>query len=183
MSKLCFTEIKDKKDEFLALTSLTVEEFVLLTPAFEQCFQAHMAVWRLDGKVRRKRRYTTYQNCPLPAAEERLLFVLSYVKGNPLQSNHGTLFGMRQGKTNVWLQVLLPVLRETLRTLGVAPSRSLRSLAEHLGLPPGEAEVGALAPEAALPLFAMMPRNGASNAPRMTLNRPHAIAARKKAIP
>lgn len=84
---------------------------------------------------------------PLPTAEEWLLFVLSYVKGNPLQSNHGTIFGMRQGKTNVWLQVLLPVLYETLRTLGVAPSRSLRTLAEQLGLPAAEAE--ALAPEAA----------------------------------
>lgn len=38
MSKLRFTEIKAKKDEFLALTSLTVEEFLLLTPTFEQCF-------------------------------------------------------------------------------------------------------------------------------------------------
>lgn len=77
MSKLRFNEIKEQANEFLALTSLTVEEFGLLTPAFEQCFQAHMAVWRLDGKERTQRRYTTYQNCPLPTAEDRLLFVLS----------------------------------------------------------------------------------------------------------
>jgi hypothetical protein len=183
MSKLRFNESKDKKEEFLALTSLTVEEFLALTPAFEQSFQAHMAVWRLDGKARTKRCYTTYRNCPLPTAEERLLFVLSYVKGNPLQSNHGTMFGLRQGKTNNWLQVLLPVLRETLRTLGVAPSRSLQSLADQLGLPVADADAVVLEPEAALPLFAMMPRNGASNALRMKLNRPLATAARKKAIP
>lgn len=180
MSKLRFNAIKDKKDEFLALTSLTVDEFQCLKPAFEQCFQAHMAVWRLDGKVRTKRRYTTYQNCPLPTAEDRLLFVLSYVKGNPLQSNHGTLFGLRQGKTNVWLQVLLPVLCESLRRLGVAPSRSLHSLAEQLGLASATVEAGGVDPAAPLPLFAMMPRNGASHAPKMMLNRPRAIAARKK---
>lgn len=183
MSKLRYNEIKDKQAEFLALTSLTVAEFLLVTPAFEQCYQAHMAVWRLDGKARTKRRYTTYENCPLPTAEDRLLFVLSYVKGNPLQSNHGTLFGLRQGKTNRWLQVLLPVLRETLRRLGVGPSRSLRSLAEQLDLPTAEADAVALDPEAALPLFAMMPRNDASNAPRLMLNRPRAIAARKKVTP
>lgn len=183
MSKLQFNEIKGKKDEFLALTSLTVEEFLLLTPVFEQCFQGHMSVWRLDGKARTKRRYSTYQNCPLPTAEERLLFVLSYVKGNPLQSNHGTLFGLRQGKTNSWLQVLLPVLCESLRTLGVAPSRSLRHLAEQLGLSPAEADAVGCNPAAALPLFAMMPPNGISNAPKMRLHKPRAIAARKKAIP
>lgn len=183
MSKLRFSEIKEQPNEFLALTSLTVEEFALLTPTFEECFQVHMAVWRLDGKVRTQRRYTTYENCPLPTTEDRLLFVLSYMKGNPIQSNHGLLFGLRQGKTNSWLQVLLPVLRETLRTVGVAPSRSLRRLAEQLGLPAAEAEALALPPETALPLFAMMPRNGPSSAPKMLMNKPAVIAARKRATP
>lgn len=127
--------------------------------------------------MRTQRRYTTYENCPLPTTEDRLLFVLSYMKGNPIQSNHGLLFGLRQGKTNSWLQVLLPVLRETLRTVGVAPSRSLRSLAEQLGLPAAEAEA------LALPLFAMMPRNGPSSAPKMLMNKPAVIAARKRATP
>jgi hypothetical protein len=183
MSKLRFNAIKAKKDEFLALTSLMLDEFLILTPVFEQCFQAHMSMWRLDGKARSKRRYTTYQNCPLPTAEERLLFVLSYVKGNPLQSNHGTLFGMRQGKTNGWLQVLLPVLRETLRTLDVAPSRSLGTLAKQLGLPAAEAETMTLASEAALPLFATMPPNDALNVPKLRMNRRLAIVARKKVTP
>ncbi len=38
-------------------------------------FQAHMAAWRLDGKPRTARRFTVYQNCPLPTPEDRLLFI------------------------------------------------------------------------------------------------------------
>jgi hypothetical protein len=68
----------------LDLTSLTVDEFQQLVPPFEAAFQAHMADWRLDGKPRTARRYTTYQNCPLPTLEERLLFLLVYLKTYPL---------------------------------------------------------------------------------------------------
>jgi hypothetical protein len=39
-----------------------------------------MADWRLDGRPRTARRYTTYTNCPLPTPEDRLLFILVYLK-------------------------------------------------------------------------------------------------------
>ena len=106
MSKLSYAELKLKPSSLLALTGLTIEEFELLVLEFEQGFQTHMSNWRLDGKPRTKRSYTTYENCPLPTAEDRLLFVLSYVKGNPLQSHHGVMFGMVQGKTNGWLHTM-----------------------------------------------------------------------------
>jgi hypothetical protein len=151
-------------------------------PEFEKAFQAHMSKWCLDGQMRTKRSYTTYQNCPLPTAEDRLLFILSYMKSNPLQSNHGLLFGMRQGKTNRWIHVLLPVLRATCRTLGVAPTRSLDELAKRFsGSLPGESEM-IVDPDGPPPLFVMMARNGASRVPKMTLNRKRLIAARNERI-
>lgn len=183
MSKLRYSDVKSKETEFLALTSLTVQEFGWLVPLFEQAFQAYMSEWRLDGKRRTQRQYVTYQNCPLPTAEERLLFTLSYVKSNPLQSDHGLRFGLRQGKTNQWLHVLLPVLCQTFRTLGVAPARSLQALASRLGvdLPVGgEALVGDKTPP---PLFAMTAPSDPFHAPKMPLNRQRAIAARKEPIP
>lgn len=183
MSKLCYSDVKTKETEFLALTSLTHQEFAWLIAPFESAFQAHMSVWRLDGKQRTQRRYTTYENCPLPTAEDRLLFVLSYLKDNPIQSNHGLRFGLRQGKTNQWLHVLLPVLRQTLRELGVAPARSLQALAARLDvalLVEGEALIGGETP---LPLFVMMAPNDRSHAPKMPLHRKRAIAARKERIP
>ena len=183
MSKLRYSEIKLKGDAFLALTGVTVDEFEKLLPTFEKAFQAHMAKWRLDGKPRTKRSYTTYENCPLPTAEDRLLFVLSYVKGNPLQSNHGVLFGMAQGKTNRWLHTLLPVLRATFRNLGVAPARSIQELATRLEGAVVDTDEKVLPSDKSLPLFVMTAQNDALSAPKMRLNRPHAIAVRKEHIP
>jgi hypothetical protein len=182
MGKLQYAAVKSKAQAFLSLTSLTVQEFEWLVPSFEQAFQAHMSEWRLDGKRRTQRRYTTYQNCPLPSAEERLLFVISYVKNNPIQSQHGLQFGLPQGKTNQWLHVLLPVLRRTFQELGVAPARSLEALASRLDivLPlANEVQLGADAP---FPLFVTMEPNEPSHAPKMQLHRQRAIAARKERI-
>lgn len=178
MNRLRYEDIKTKETEFLALTSLTGNEFEILVPHFEKAFQEHMSKWCLDGKARTKRSYSTYENCPLPTAVDRLLFVLSYLKGNPLQSAHGTMFGMTQCKTNVWLHVLLPVLRATFRDLGLAPCRSVSELAERLDITL-HFEGGVVADrEAALPLFAMMAPNGELSAPKMQQNRPRAIVAR-----
>lgn len=183
MGKLRYSEIKHKEREFVALTSLTVDEFERLVPTYEAAFQAYMAERRLDGKRRTKRRYTTYQNCPLPTAEDRLLFAISYLKSNPIQSNHGLLFGMVQSKTNTWLHVLLPILRQSLRTLGVAPCRSMNELAQQLGVELAQADALEPTPDAPLPLFVTMAPNDASSVLKIRLNRPLAIAARRKDTP
>src|SRR5712691_9743639 len=77
-----------------------------------------MAEWTLLGQCRQSRKYTTYKNCPLPTPADRLLFILVYLKQNTIQTLHGRLFGMRQSKANHWIHVLLPVVRNTLRTTG-----------------------------------------------------------------
>ena len=175
------------------MTSLTLDEFRRLVPVFEGIFQAHMARWRLDGQPRTARRYTTYKNSPLPTPEDRLLFILVYLKTYPLQVVHGRLFGMGQSKAHQWIHVLLAVLQTTLRMLGDAPSRSLAELAHRLGV--AEAEATALVvpttepptladlpdPTPASPLLAMMAPNGASSAPKTRLSRRAVRAARKSA--
>jgi hypothetical protein len=170
---------------------LTVDEFQHLVPPFETAFQAHMAAWRLDGKPRTARRFSVYQNCPLPTPEDRLLFILAYVKTYSLQVVQGRLFGMGQSKANQWIHVLLPVLLAALRALGDAPARSLTALAQRLGVSEADAatvvapleEESALIPAPASPLLPMTGRNGASSAPKTLLNRPKVIAARKRITP
>ena len=61
-----------------------------------------MAAWRMDGKPRTARQFTVYKNYPLPTPEERLCFLLTYLKTYALQVVHGRLFGMVQGKANQW---------------------------------------------------------------------------------
>src|SRR5467141_237351 len=134
MAHLQFTDVQDRPTEFLDLTSLTLDEFQQLVPPFEAAFQAHMAAWRLDGKPRTARRFAVYTNCPLPTPEDRLFFLLTYLKTYSLQVVQGRLFGMGQSKANQWIHVLLPALLAALRTLGDAPTRSLTALAQRLGV-------------------------------------------------
>ena len=75
-----------------------------------------------------------YQNCPLPTPEDRLFFLLTYLKTYSLQVVQGRLFGMGQSKANQWIHVLLPALLAALRALGDAPARSLTALAQRLGV-------------------------------------------------
>jgi Helix-turn-helix of DDE superfamily endonuclease len=183
MSRLRYTEVSQKEPKFLDMTSLTVEEFDQLVPAFEEAFEHRMKEWCLDGKPRTGREYRTYANCPLPTPEDRLLFILVYVKTNVLQVLQGELFALPQNKANQWIHTLLPVLQATLRSLGDAPARSMEHLAQRLGLQhlPGEpVEPEAISQEAP-PLFAMMVPNDASSAPKTRINKKAIIAARKNA--
>src|SRR6266404_4089858 len=192
MAGLRFTDLQSRPTEFLDFTSVTLDEFQQLVPPFETAFQCHMAVWRMDGKPRTARRFTVYKNCPLPTPEDRLLFILTYVKTYALQVVQGRLFGMVQGKANQWMHVLLPVLLAALRALGDAPARSLTALALRLGvseddvattITPLEEEPVPLATAPASPLLPMTAPNGASSAPKTLLHRPSVIAARKKTTP
>ena len=195
MAHVQFTDVQDRPLEFLDLTSLTLDEFQQLVPPFEDAFQAHMAAWRLDGKPRTARRFSVYQNCPLPTPEDRLLFILAYVKTYSLQVVHGRLFGMGQSKANQWIHVLLPVLLTALRTLGDAPARSLTALAQRLGVSETDAatlvaplreapDPGVAVPAAppASPLVPMTAPSGASSAPRPLRNRRRVRVARKRTI-
>jgi len=193
MAGLRFIDVQSRPTEFLDLTSLTLEEFQILIPPFEAAFHAHMAAWRLDGKPRTARQFAVYKNCPLPTPEDRLFFLLTYLKTYALQVVQGRLFGMGQSKANQWIHVLLPALLAALRTLGDAPARSLTALAQRLGVSEADAAtvVAPLAEEpapvvtgpaatSASPLVPMTGQNGASSAPKTLLNRPSVIAGRKR---
>jgi hypothetical protein len=186
-------DLQSRPMEFLDFTSLTLDEFQQLVPPFEAAFHARMAAWRMDGKPRTARRFTVYKNCPLPTPEDRLFFILTYLKTYALQVVQGRLFGMVQGKANQWIHVLLPALLAALRALGDAPARSLTALAQRLGISEADAATVvapleeepaplAAAPATALasPLLPMTGPNGASSAPKTLLNRPSVIAGRKR---
>src|SRR5919199_4189645 len=102
MAGVRFTELQSRPMEFLDFTSVTLDEFQQLVPPFETAFQCPMAAWRRDGKPRTARRFTVDKNCPLSTPEDRLLFLLTYLKTYTLQVVHGRLCGMVQGKANQW---------------------------------------------------------------------------------
>ena len=195
MAGVRFSDVQSRPMEFLDLTSLTLDEFEQLIPPFESAFQAHMARWRLDGKPRTSRQFSVYKTCPLPTPEDRLFFLLTYLKTYSLQVVQGRLFGMGQSKANQWIHVLLPTLQAALCSLGDSPARSLAALAQRLGVsevdavsllasleeaPPVEPISSSDAAGEASPLLPMTAPRDASCAPKTLLNRPIVIAARKK---
>ena len=189
MAGIRFAALQARPMEFLDFTSVTLDEFQHLVPPFEAAFHARMAAWRMDGKPRTARRFTVYKNCPLPTPEDRLLFILTYLKAYALQVVQGRLFGMVQGKANQWIHVLLPALLAALRTLGDAPARSLTALAQRLGV--AEADAATVVapleekpvPLATTPASPLLPRtgpSGGSSAPKTLLHRRTVIVGRKR---
>jgi hypothetical protein len=133
MAHIRFADLQARPTEFLDCTSLTFAELQQLVVPLEAACQAHMAAGRLDGKPRTARQFSVYKHCPLPAPEDRLLFIVTSVKSYSLQVIQGRLFVRGQSKANQWIPVLLPTLLAALCALSHAPARSLPALAQRLG--------------------------------------------------
>src|SRR6266487_5774784 len=167
---LRYEDIKTKAYRILDLTSLPVDEFEQLVPAFEAAFVRHMRNWTMEGKRRTGRRYSQYTSCPLPTPQDRLLFILSYLKLAALQVAHGAMFEMSQSNANKWIQVLLAVLHQTLLDLHDIPARHLRALQERLA----ELQASSSTTEALSPFFTTAP-SARSRAPKTTMSKAQVI--------
>ena len=63
--------LKDKPTRFESRTGYKLEEFSALLLSFIQYFLEYYATKTLDGKPRKKRRYSTYQTSCLPSFEDK----------------------------------------------------------------------------------------------------------------
>ena len=119
-----YETLKDRPKRFLSLTgNHTLEEFSALLPSFSKRFLEFVETQTLDGKHRKKRRYTLYKNSCLPTHEDQLLFILIYLRKAMTQDVLGELFGMSQPVANKWIHRLLPVLKGAVAALEELPSR------------------------------------------------------------
>ena len=181
---LHYQDEQTKAYRILDLTSVTVDEFAQLVGPFDAAFVRHMRDWTLEGKPRTGRRYRQYASCPLPAPEDRVLFILSYLQVAALQVAHGALFGMTQSNANKWIHLLLPVLHQTLIDLGDVPARHRQALKQRLTAlhpPPSDAvDAAAAAPPT---LFCTMAPSARLRAPTIPLSKKRSIAARKSDTP
>jgi hypothetical protein len=150
---LRYQDVAQNTARLRALTTLEPNEFVALVPVFEACFLERMGDYTIDGLPRLNRRYTPYKNAPLPRIEDKLLFILVHMKQNLTQEVQGQLFGMIQSDANKWVQLLRPVLLQTLERIEAVPARR----ATHMAAPerPSSPDHG--------PFFIMMGQNVASN--------------------
>jgi len=124
-----YEEATQRAGSLRAMTGFTDAEFQALLPVFEQAFERYMATRTIDGQPRTSRRFSPYVNCPLPTTADKLLFILSYLKHNPIQEMQGQLFGMSQSNTNKWLHLLHAVLNQALADQDLLPARTADELA------------------------------------------------------
>ena len=120
---ITYDALKTKPKEFLAVTSLTHEEFVHLLPAFARLLQQQTAQLTTQGK-QRKRQPGAGTKGKLDRIENKLLFILAYQKGYELQTLLGLHFGLSQPQANYWIHRLLPLLQEAL--VASAPDQYFR---------------------------------------------------------
>lgn len=120
---LTYQQLKEQPRDFLAATGLMIAEFEQLLPAYQTAYERrYPREFTLAGKVRRRRPGGGSKGV-LDQAEDRLLFILIYLKTNPLQTMHGLQFGLSQSQTNYWIHHLLPVVQAALQELGLTPER------------------------------------------------------------
>jgi hypothetical protein len=127
---LTYAQLKERPRELLAATGLMGAEFEQLLPAFESAYSKQYPPQRtLAGKPRQRRPGGGAKGV-LDQPADRLLFILVYLKTNPLQTMHGLQFGLSQSQTNYWIHHLLPVVQAALQALGMTPERDGSKVAE-----------------------------------------------------
>jgi hypothetical protein len=123
-----YARLSEKPLPFLSLTAYTVGEFQALLPTFSTAFLRQMQKNTLDAKKREKRRFVAYRNSPLPTMEDKLLFILMYLRKATTQDIFGEVFHMPQPVANKWIHILHPCLRQALAELKELPARTATDL-------------------------------------------------------
>ena len=142
-----YSKLKEKPREFLAVTSLTDEEFQALLPTFEKCYQLLSPPKPKPTKKHNQRAVGGGRRAKLSSFNEKLLFILAYQKTAPLQTLHGLQFGLSQTQVNYWVHRLLPVLQMSMSEMGMKPVRKGEEVAEAIEASEGGANLSLEAAE------------------------------------
>jgi hypothetical protein len=70
---------------------------------------------------KRKRTQSSRKDFALKNTEDKLCFILIYLKNNPLQQTHASNWGITQPKANIWIHYLLPLLLQALDYMRLVP--------------------------------------------------------------
>ena len=135
-----YRSIIENPEKLRSMTGLTADEFHALVPIFHAAFEAYMQRRTIDGHVRYCRRYVSYANSPLPTTEDKLLFILTYLKQNPTQVMHGHISHMSQSNVSKWVHLLHGALNYALSQQNLLPARTADDLVRQLHGEPSHEE-------------------------------------------
>jgi hypothetical protein len=136
-----YTDYQNNEKSFRSLTGLSLQQFNELLEYFEEAHNAYFSKYELNGKYRDNRRaFVIYKNSPLPTIEERLFFILIYLKNNPLQEYHAACFDMDLKHCNMFIHRLHHILDRCLADAQVMPAESWQALQKLLKNQTGDCE-------------------------------------------
>jgi DDE superfamily endonuclease len=118
---------------FVAMTGYSIEQFSMLLPYFDKAHQQYFSRHDLRGNKKKElRRFVIYSSSPLSTVADRLAFILSFKKLNPIQEQQADWFNMTQKQCNEFIHSLTIVLEEALRDACVLPAATAQQLATYL---------------------------------------------------
>jgi Helix-turn-helix of DDE superfamily endonuclease len=120
---LKYKDLHDRPKELLAATGLKPDETTALLEAFAQAYvERYPSHLTMEGRPRQRGKGGGNKG-HLAELEDKLLFILVYQKTYPLQTMLGLQFGVSQGRVNIWVHRLLPILQRALALLSMTPER------------------------------------------------------------
>ena len=123
------SEIRDER-QMRALTGISTEKFSTLEAAFDLALVDEKERAYREGLAqgKRQRKPGGGQKGKLPTGQEKLTFLLYYLKVYPTFDVLGTQFGMNRSKACENVHALLPILYKALGNLDVLPHREFKTV-------------------------------------------------------
>ncbi|KAA6328439.1 hypothetical protein EZS27_022668 [termite gut metagenome] len=124
-----YKKIQQNELQFRSLTGLSPAEFEALSVDFSVELRTYMSKYTFEGKER-VRLYKPRKRSSLPTVEDKLFFILVFMKTNPRKEHHAAGFGMTQPQADMYIHLFIPLLEKTLKRLGELPTRKASLAAE-----------------------------------------------------
>lgn len=121
---LTYQKLVKRPKHLHRLTGLSVVEFEELFDKFQSAWNIYIA--ELGKNPHRKRKIGGGRHPTLESPEDKLLFILVYVRMYPLLFLQGIMFGIEEGNTCIWVHRLLPLLDQALGFAHKRPARKHR---------------------------------------------------------
>ena len=118
-----YDDIKKHPELLLAMTSLRQAEFEQLIPQFQQAWDEYVKKAYIDRPDRQREYGGGKSESNLISIEDKLLFILYYMKAYPLQEIIAYSFGMTQSTANTWIHLLTTILKNALNIGKQLPER------------------------------------------------------------
>lgn len=118
---ITYASLSKRPKHFHRLTGITLGEFDIILDKFKSGWEQYVRIHHINKE--RQRAYGGGNKPKLGTLEDKLLFILVYVRMYPLLFLHGLLFDLAESNTCTWVHRLLLILDEALGYAHRKPAR------------------------------------------------------------